>query len=522
MNRRVVGAICLLIIGLIVIAGLWYLLPKFHDQQQTSTSDAKNTQGSISLALDNWVGYFILKSPEMKQHLRRQGWLLKVEDDNSDLPKRMKKLADGEIDFAVATVDSYILNAAKMSFPGIIIAVIDESKGGDAILGRKEKVANLDQIKSNPDLRIAFTPDSPSHFLAKAASYHFNIPEILPKGKSRIETKGSEEALKKLLSGKTDVAIMWEPDVSKALKNSEVVKLLGTEDTERLIVDVLLVSRKFSKDNPTVVKTFLGTYFRVLKAYTEDPSLLTKHLAQETNLHDDEITSMLRGVKWVNLTDNCEKWFGISSPGMRGDEDIVSTIESTIGVLKNAGDFSSSPLPNGDPYRIIYSAYLEELFLKGTSGFATKKGLKEPENSLETKFSALDPKQWEKLKQIGTLKIDPITFQHGDVQLDLISKEIIDKSVELLKHYPHFRVIVKGHTDVRGDASVNEKISQARADTVAKYLEVTYNIDPNRLYSIGLGGSQPLPEPKNKSPKELREWRYRLPRVELVLVREEI
>ena len=141
----------------------------------------------------------------MKQQMRRQGWSLKIEDDNSDLPGRMKKLADGEIDFAVATIDSYILNAAKLNFPGVIIAVIDESKGGDAILARKEKASNLDQIKSLPGLRIAFTPDSPSHFLAKAAAYHFKAPELLPRGKARIATKGSEEALSYIReSGRSD------------------------------------------------------------------------------------------------------------------------------------------------------------------------------------------------------------------------------------------------------------------------------------------------------------------------------
>lgn len=520
MNRRIIGAILLLIIGVVAIVGTWYLLPRLQDRQQRSTSDAKKTQGNISIALDNWVGYFILRSPEMKQQMRRQGWLLKVEDDNSDLPGRMKKLADGEIDFAVATIDSYILNAAKLNFPGVIIAVIDESKGGDAILARKEKASNLDQIKSSVDLRIAFTPDSPSHFLAKAAAYHFNVPALVPHGKSRIETKGSEEASKKLTSGKADVAILWEPDVSKALQDNDIVKILGTEDTERLIVDVLLVSRKFSRENPDVVKLLLSTYFRVLKSYTEDGKLLEKHLSQETDLPEDSVTRMLRGVRWANLTENCEKWFGISPSGIRGDEDLISTIESTIGILINSNDFKSSPLPNEDPYRIIYSKYLEDLYLKGFPGFTPQKTQgKSSGNSLETKFSALDSNGWDRLKEVGTLKIDPIAFQHGEVELQLLAKQTVDKSVEMVKHYPNFRIVIRGHTDVRGDPEENRKLSQERADNVAKYLQVVYNVDPNRIRAVGLGGSSPLPR---LSGETLREWNYKLPRVELILVREDI
>ena len=235
MNKRIVGALLLLVLGILVILGAYYMLPRLLEREQVQTSDAKETQGSIRIALDNWTGYFILRSPELKQQLRRQGWLLKVEDDKSDLAGRMKKLADGQIDFAVATVDSYILNAMKYNYPGVIISVIDESRGGDAILARKEKVANLDEVKAKSDLKIAFTPDSPSHFLAKAAAYHFNVPELLPRdNKYKIETKGSEEALKKLLSGKTDIAILWEPDVSKALQNKNVVKIGRASCRERV------------------------------------------------------------------------------------------------------------------------------------------------------------------------------------------------------------------------------------------------------------------------------------------------
>ena len=76
------------------------------------------------------------------------------------------------------------------------------------------------------------------------------------------------------------------------------MKILGTQDTERLIVDVLLVNRKFSQENPNVVKILLSTYFRVLKAYSEDPKLLEKQLTQETGLPEDSVARMLRGVRW--------------------------------------------------------------------------------------------------------------------------------------------------------------------------------------------------------------------------------
>ncbi|MBU0717588.1 MAG: OmpA family protein [Planctomycetes bacterium] len=518
MKKKLIGAALLAFIGIAVVVAVMVLAPMFKDRQQVSTSDAKKTKGVIRIALDNWIGYFPLRSPEMKRAMRIRGWRIAVVDDKADYPKRMQQLEEGKFEFAVVTVDSFLLNAAKFNFPGVVIMVIDESKGGDAILARADKVNNLSDIKGKMDIRVAFTPNSPSHHLLKAVAAHFNVPELLPSGHLRIETNGSEEALKKLLSGKTDVAVLWEPDVSRALANPRIKKLIGTDDTKRLIVDILVVNRSWARNNPNLVKLFLSTYFTVLKKYRENPDLLKKHVKADTGMGDAQVDSMLKGVRWVNLTENCLSWFGISAPGENSDEGLVNTVTSTVDILVSAGDFSKSPLPDNDPYRIINSSYLEQLFRQGLMGFGQKtSGGFKSADSLAAKFPRLSASQWKKLQVVGSLKVDPVIFQSGSAILDILAKEIIDKAVEALKHYPHFRLVIKGHTSTEGDRRANVKLSQERSDAVARYLNITYGIDPNRLRSTGLGGRKPL---KQLPGETYRSWLYRLPRVELVLVRE--
>ncbi len=214
MNKTVVGAILIFILIVVGALGVKLISPYIQDRQQRITSDAAKTKGTIRIDLDNWTGYYPLRSQEMKKRLRKSGYLLEVKDDNADYASRMKRLEDGDIDFAVATVDSYILNGVRENFPGTIIMVIDESKGGDAILAKKGTIDSLDKIKSKQNVTVAFTPASPSHHLAKAASYHFGVKALLPTGGKKIETDGSKAACDLLLGGKTDVAICWEPDVS--------------------------------------------------------------------------------------------------------------------------------------------------------------------------------------------------------------------------------------------------------------------------------------------------------------------
>ena len=522
MNKKVTGALLLLVLGAAALVGIKLLMPGFVAEKQRSTSDAVKIQGKVRLALDNWIGYFPLRSNEMKGLMRRSGWNLVWTDDKADYQTRMEQLHKGEIDIAVATVDSYLLNGAGFDFPGSIIAVIDESKGGDAIVARKKKAENLDSLKGDKGLKIAFTPNSPSHYLLKAAVDHFNVPELLPaEKKNRIETEGSEGALQELLNGDVDIAVLWEPDVSRALAEKDIVKLLGTEDTERLIVDILLVNRDFIQEAPEAVEVLLHSYFKVLKKYRDDSDLLEQHVVEETGLSPKNAQAMLQGVRWITLTENCEQWFGISRSGGQTREMLSDTIESAAATLVHAGDFTSSPVPDQNPYRLIKSSFLQELYEKGMSGFTIQGsdgGGAQGADSLTAPFSPLGVDAWERLREVGTLKIQPIIFQHGSTELDLFAGEVMQEAVARLQHYPNFRVLITGHTGLRGDPEQNRLLSQQRADAVAAFLQEKFHLDSNRLRAVGYGAERPLPRLAGESK---RTYEQRLLRVEIVLVREE-
>ncbi|MGB5686521.1 MAG: phosphate ABC transporter substrate-binding/OmpA family protein [Candidatus Electrothrix sp.] len=525
MSKKVKGALLLLVLGAGILIGIKLLLPGFIDEQQVNTSDAVKIKGKVRLALDNWIGYFPLRSNEMKTLMRREGWNLVWTDDKADYRARMGQLHKGEIDVAVATVDSYLLNGADFNFPGTIIAVLDESKGGDAIVARKKQAESLDSLKGKDGLKIAFTPNSPSHYLLKAAADHFNVPELLPTQKNkRIETEGSEGALKALLAGKADIAVLWEPDVSRALAEKDIVKLLGTEDTAQLIVDILLVSRDFMQDQPEAVEALLSSYFRVLKKYRDKPDLLKEHVMEETGLPVKAAQAMLQGVQWASLLDNCEQWFGITQgtpqSGGQAQEKISDTIESAATTLVNVGDFISSPIPDQNPYRLVKSSFLQDLYEKGMSGF-TRSGAgssAQGADSLTAPFPPLETVAWQRMWEVGTLKIQPIIFQHGSAELDLFAEEVLKKVISRLKHYPHFRVLVKGHTGLRGDPAQNKALSQQRANSVAAFLQKKFHIDPNRIRAIGYGADHPLQQFPGESK---RAYEHRLLRVEIALVREE-
>src|SRR5436190_5725452 len=216
------------------IGAFKYGWPYIQAQIDRESSDARNIKSTLVVGVDNWIGYYPLCSGELRKRMRAKGYGLQCDDDKADYPARMQRLKAGEIQFAVATVDSYLLNGPDKGFPGTIVAVIDESKGGDAIVAWKDTVATIEDLKRKPSVRIAFTPASPSEHLIRATSVHFDVTGLRGRKDWRREANGSPDALEKLLNRQADVAVVWEPDVTRALSHPGIVKILGSEDVDKL------------------------------------------------------------------------------------------------------------------------------------------------------------------------------------------------------------------------------------------------------------------------------------------------
>jgi outer membrane protein OmpA-like peptidoglycan-associated protein len=69
---------------------------------------------------------------------------------------------------------------------------------------------------------------------------------------------------------------------------------------------------------------------------------------------------------------------------------------------------------------------------------------------------------------------------------------------------------INGHTDSTGAESYNQTLSEARASSVARYLE-SQKVVPQRIITRGMGESQPIAD------NDTREGRALNRRVEIIL-----
>ena len=84
-----------------------------------------------------------------------------------------------------------------------------------------------------------------------------------------------------------------------------------------------------------------------------------------------------------------------------------------------------------------------------------------------------------------------IHFAFGKATIRPVSYPVLDAVTDVLKKNKKFRIEVQGHTDNRGSAFLNKRLSQQRADAVRKYL-IQHGIEATRLVARGYGMDRPL------------------------------
>ncbi|MBQ7081226.1 MAG: OmpA family protein [Fibrobacter sp.] len=91
-------------------------------------------------------------------------------------------------------------------------------------------------------------------------------------------------------------------------------------------------------------------------------------------------------------------------------------------------------------------------------------------------------------------KLEGLTFKSGKATISSNAKRILKDVAKKLKEdeaYKDLKIVIQGHTDNRGKAKKNLKLSQNRAKAVMKQL-TKFGVAKNRIKSIGLGSTCPV------------------------------
>jgi OmpA-OmpF porin, OOP family len=127
-------------------------------------------------------------------------------------------------------------------------------------------------------------------------------------------------------------------------------------------------------------------------------------------------------------------------------------------------------------------------------------------NTLEMNFK-LQP------VEVGTLvSLKSVLFYMGTTTLLQESYVELDAVIDFLKANPKVEIELEGHTDNRGDAKKNLKLSQERVAAIKSYM-VSKGISSRRIKGKGFGGSRPVANSDSEEARKINR------RVEFLIVK---
>ncbi|MCC6350850.1 MAG: OmpA family protein [Candidatus Eisenbacteria bacterium] len=97
------------------------------------------------------------------------------------------------------------------------------------------------------------------------------------------------------------------------------------------------------------------------------------------------------------------------------------------------------------------------------------------------------------LLDTGLIRLQDVNFETGKANLLPDAYPALDAVGAVMLKWPQLRIEVGGHTDSRGSEGLNQRLSQARADSVLAYMLRKYPALPPAQFTVkGYGESKPL------------------------------
>jgi NitT/TauT family transport system substrate-binding protein len=277
--RRLVLPLCILVAVVLSACG------------NPSTPTSTKYTGTIHISSSTWTGYAVLYVANAKGTWKSHGLDVnfKVVEDPND---RFIAMAAGRLEGMATTVDTYARQQSA-GVPAVEIFPIDASVGGDGILASKS-------IKTVADLKgksIAVNQGSVSEF--------FLAQVLQANGMSLKDVKElnmkSGEAGAAFVAGRVDVAVTWEPWLSKAKARADSQVLVSSKQYPDLIMDSFGFRKEFIQKYPDTVKEFMRAYYDAFDWMQKNPAEANKIIGDAVGESADDVKADLSTIAMYDL-----------------------------------------------------------------------------------------------------------------------------------------------------------------------------------------------------------------------------
>ncbi|HNB39605.1 MAG TPA: OmpA family protein, partial [Chitinophagales bacterium] len=179
------------------------------------------------------------------------------------------------------------------------------------------------------------------------------------------------------------------------------------------------------------------------------------------------------------------------------DGDGIPDSKDACPTVKGVAEFGGCPNPDSDGDGIIdsFDKCPNEAGPLSTAGCPDKDGdgIADKDDKCPNEAGPASTKGCPEAKVIqeANTGFKDIQFDLGKATIRPESYSILDNAAKIMiEQLPNAKFEIGGHTDSKGSAALNNKLSQSRADAVVKYL-ISKGVDKSRLTAKGYGSTKP-------------------------------
>lgn len=209
-----------------------------------------------------------------------------------------------------------------------IVLMTDYSAGMDGIVA----APGINSVKDLKGKTIATNIGTMNHMLLLTALEQAGLSE----SDVNITNMSEGDATAALVGGSIDAASIFDPQMSKAAKESGGKVIFSSKDLPGELSDVLIIKNSIVKDRADEVQGIVDAWYQVQDKYNKDSDSVVDLISPKAELTNDEFYSLLDGIDIATKDYNKEVF-------ANNGEKMTSLVTKVANFLKDADCIESVP-----------------------------------------------------------------------------------------------------------------------------------------------------------------------------------
>lgn len=260
--------------------------------QQSATIDSASTGKPLIVGVNPWAGFLGQYVALSKELFSDQGVQVQEEYFQSTGDTNTA-LAAGRVDLAwIGGPDLITLAAEGVNLKAIMLS--DYSNGSDGIVGRN--INKPEDIKGKTVARedVLYENVFLHRYLEKAGLTEKDV---------KIVSMPAADAATAFAAGKVDVAVTYEPWLSRAVKEGNGQIIFTTKDTN-IIPNILAARAEVIQERKPEVIAYMRTIGKAVDFAEANPEEAAQIIAKKLGITPEEIPPQLTGIRVLDIEGN--------------------------------------------------------------------------------------------------------------------------------------------------------------------------------------------------------------------------